>query len=414
MSQRLPTVVPMKILHTSDWHLGRTLHGEDLSAHQERFADWLVDLVRERDVDVVVIPGDVYDRAVPPVQAVQLLGRTLARLADEATVVLTPGNHDSATRLGFGRELMRAGVHILTDTPGLDHPVVVPDEYGDVLFFGLPYLEPDLARYSLAASGDQPLARSHEAVTRAALDRVRAHVAAYAPDDDGAEMVDGVSPSRPRTVVLAHTFVAGGQGSDSERDLSVGGVDSVPADVFSGIDYLALGHLHGCQDLSGLIGAPAWYSGSPLAFSFSEKDQRKSVLLVDLGASGQVEVERIPTPVPRALTELRGTLEQILAAAEEHGEDWLKAVITDSQRPAHLQERLRDAFPHLLSTIYEPEGRTEQEQTPTIRRETDPVQVMDEFFDYVTGGAPTAVEHQVFDDAYAAVRREQQSGKEAS
>jgi exonuclease SbcD len=117
MSDRLPTVVPMKILHTSDWHLGRTLHGEDLSAHQERFADWLVDLVRERDVDVVVIPGDVYDRAVPPVQAVQLLGRTLARLADEATVVLTPGNHDSATRLGFGRELMRAGVHILTDTP---------------------------------------------------------------------------------------------------------------------------------------------------------------------------------------------------------------------------------------------------------------------------------------------------------
>jgi exonuclease SbcD len=428
MSDRLPTVVPMKILHTSDWHLGRTLHGEDLSAHQERFADWLVDLVRERDVDVVVIPGDVYDRAVPPVQAVQLLGRTLARLADEATVVLTPGNHDSATRLGFGRELMRAGVHILTDTPGLDHPVVVPDEYGDVLFFGLPYLEPDLARYALAASGDQPLARSHEAVTTAALDRVRAHVAAYAPDDDatgadgvegadgsaGSASADGTAPARPRTVVLAHTFVAGGQGSDSERDLSVGGVDSVPAGVFSGIDYLALGHLHGCQDLTGLVGAPAWYSGSPLAFSFSEKDQRKSVLLVELGEAGQVEVERILTPVPRALTELRGSLEEILAQADEHGEDWLKAVITDTQRPAHLQERLRDAFPHLLSTVYEPEGRTEQEQTPTIHRETDPVQVMDEFFDYVTGGAPTAVEHQVFDDAYAAVRREQQSGKEAS
>jgi exonuclease SbcD len=423
MSDPLPTVVTMKILHTSDWHLGRTLHGEDLHAHQERFADWLVDLVRERDVDVVVIPGDVYDRAVPPVQAVQLLGRTLARLADEATVVLTPGNHDSATRLGFGRELMRAGVHILTDTPGLDHPVVVPDEYGDVLFFGLPYLEPDLARYALAADGDQPLARSHEAVTTAALDRVRAHVAAYAPDGGQGTPDDGPAPAhggvgaeraRPRTVVLAHTFVAGGQGSDSERDLSVGGVDSVPAGVFAGIDYLALGHLHGCQDLTGLVGGPAWYSGSPLAFSFSEKDQRKSVLLVELGQPEQVQVERILTPVPRALTELRGSLEEILGHADEHGEDWLKAVVTDPQRPAHLQERLRDAFPHLLSTTWEPEGRTEQEQTPTIRRETDPVQVMDEFFDYVTGGAPTAAEHQVFDDAYGTVRREQQSGKEAS
>ena len=122
----------MRILHTSDWHLGRTLHGEDLHAHQERFHDWLIELVVDREVDAVVIPGDVYDRAVPDVGSVVLLGRTLSRLADVTTEILTPGNHDSATRLGFGRDLLRKGVHLLTDLPGIDHPVTLEDEHGEV------------------------------------------------------------------------------------------------------------------------------------------------------------------------------------------------------------------------------------------------------------------------------------------
>jgi exonuclease SbcD len=395
----------MKILHTSDWHLGRTLHGEDLHEHQVAFHDWLVDLVREREVDVVVIPGDVYDRAVPPLSAIRLLGRTLARLAETTTVVLTPGNHDSADRLGFGRELMRAGVHLLTDTPGLDHPVSVPDEHGEVLFFGLPYLEPDMARHDLVADGEEPLGRSHEAVTRAALDRVRERAAEHPGS---------------RTVVLAHTFVSGGESSESERDLSVGGVDSVPASVLRGFDYVALGHLHGCQDLTRSVGSPARYSGSPLAFSFSEKDHRKSVLLVELGAPGAGEdpgadggsavtsVERIETPVPRRLTALRGPLEDVLAQAGAHGEDWLKAIITDTARPAHLQERLRSAFPHLLLTSYEPEGRESSDVTPEVRREADPLEVMDDFLGYVTGGDPNPREHEVMDEAYTAVRTRRQ------
>ncbi|MGY5765435.1 exonuclease SbcCD subunit D [Brachybacterium sp. DNPG3] len=407
----------MKILHTSDWHLGRTLHGEDLHEHQAAFHDWLVDLVRERGVDVVVVPGDVYDRAVPPTASVELLGRTLTRLADHSTVVLTPGNHDSATRLGFGRELMRAGVHLMTDLAGIDHPVAVEDEHGEVLFFGLPYLEPDIARHSAVlrdvvgeesaagsadaatsadaadADASRPLARSHEAVTAAALDRVRRRAAEH----PGA-----------RTVVLAHTFVTGGESSDSERDLSVGGVDSVPAGVLGGIDYLALGHLHGCQDLSTAVGAPAWYSGSPLAFSFSERNQRKGVLLVDLAAPGDVSVERIDAPVPRRLTELRGTLDELLARTAEHGEDWLKATITDPARPPHLQERLRAGYPHLLLTEYRPEGRERAELTPVVRRESDPLEVMDEFLAFVTGADPTEAEHAVLDDAYTTVRSRRQ------
>ena len=386
----------MKILHTSDWHLGRTLHKVDLHEHQAAFLDWLVDLVEAEQVDVVAIPGDVYDRAVPAVSSVTLLDRALARLADTgATVVLTSGNHDSPERLGFGRSLMRGGIHLLTDLPGIEHPVSVEDEHGEVLFFGLPYLEPDRARTELAGEGEEPLARSHEAVTRAALDRVRERAA----DHPGA-----------RTVVLAHTFVSGGEASDSERDLSVGGVDSVPAGVLGGIDYLALGHLHGCQDLSRSVGAPAWYSGSPLAFSFSERHHRKSVLLVELGAPGTpAEVRRIETPVPRRLTELRGTLSEILARRDEHAGDWLKAVVTDTARPAHLQEQLREAYPHLLLTEYAPEGREAREGTPVVRREQNPLEVMDEFLAHVTGGDPTEAEHDVLDRAYTAVRRQQEA-----
>ena len=344
----------------------------------------------------MAIPGDVYDRAVPAVSSVTLLDRALARLADTgATVVLTSGNHDSPERLGFGRSLMRGGIHLLTDLPGIEHPVSVEDEHGEVLFFGLPYLEPDRARTELAGEGEEPLARSHEAVTRAALDRVRERAA----DHPGA-----------RTVVLAHTFVSGGEASDSERDLSVGGVDSVPAGVLGGVDYLALGHLHGCQDLSRSVGAPAWYSGSPLAFSFSERHHRKSVLLVELGAPGTpAEVRRIETPVPRRLTELRGTLSEILARRDEHAGDWLKAVVTDTARPAHLQEQLREAYPHLLLTEYAPEGREAREGTPVVRREQNPLEVMDEFLAHVTGGDPTEAEHDVLDRAYTAVRRQQEA-----
>lgn len=391
----------MKILHTSDWHLGRTLHKVDLHEHQAAFLDWLVDLVEAEGVEVVVIPGDVYDRAVPAVSSVTLLDRALARLADTgATVVLTSGNHDSPERLGFGRSLMRAGIHLLTDLPGIEHPVSVEDQHGEVLFFGLPYLEPDRARTELAREGEEPLPRSHEAVTRAALDRVRERAAA-----------------RPgaRTVVLAHTFVTGGEASDSERDLSVGGVDSVPAGVLGGIDYLALGHLHGCQDLTRSVGAPAWYSGSPLAFSFSERSHRKSVLLVELGAPGadgeraEVAVRRVETPVPRRLTELRGPLEEILAHRDEHAGDWLKAVVTDPARPAHLQEQLREAYPHLLLTEYAPEGRAASAGTPVVRREQNPLEVMDEFLAHVTGGDPTEAEHDVLERAYSAVRRQQEA-----
>ncbi|OFT20238.1 exonuclease SbcCD subunit D [Dermabacter sp. HMSC08H10] len=382
----------MKILHTSDWHLGRTLHGENLHEYQREFQDFLLAKIRETGAHALVIAGDIYDRSVPPVEAVELLHESLAALAEETTVILTPGNHDSAVRLGFGAKLMRPGIHILADVEGIEHPVSVADEHGEVLFFGLPFLDPDLARYSLAPKGGDPLPRTHEDVTVQAMDRVRAKLETL---------------GHPRSVVLAHTFVAGGDGSDSERDLSVGGVASVPGGVFAGVDYVALGHLHGCQNMSALVPGErpaAWYSGSPLAFSFSERHHTKAVLLVEMDSSGLVEVERIPTPVRRRLIELDGSLKEILDSAPNYSEDWIHAIVREETRPAHLQQILSAALPHLLFTEFRSTRDTESSAAPVVTREASPAEVISEFFDYVTGAEPSAVQRDTIEQVLADAR----------
>ncbi|GMA89267.1 hypothetical protein GCM10025868_45170 [Angustibacter aerolatus] len=279
------------LLHTSDWHLGRGFHGVGLLAAQQQVLDHLVEVVRAERVDVVVVAGDVYDRALPSVDTVRLLDDAIARLRGAgAQVLLTSGNHDSATRLGFGGAVLeQAGVHLRTHARDLARPVLLDDAHGPVALYGVPYLEPALAAEAVGAS-----ARTHEAVLGAALDAVRTDLAA-----------------RPgtRSVVAAHAFVVGGEGSDSERDIGVGGVGSVPASVFGGVSYAALGHLHGRQQ----VGPTARYSGSPLAYSFSEARHTKGSWLVRLGATGVEQVDPVAAPVPRRLAVLRGRLDDLLA-----------------------------------------------------------------------------------------------------
>src|SRR3954466_2454983 len=273
----------MRLLHTSDWHLGRAFHRVNMLGAQADFVSHLVATVRERDVDAVVVSGDVYDRAVPPLSAVDLFDDALHRLADLGVpTVIISGNHDSARRLGVGAGLIgRAGIHLRTDPAASGTPVMLSDPYGDVAFYGLPYLEPALVKgeFRVEKAG-------HEAVLAAAMDRVRADLA--------------TRPRGTRSVVLAHAFVTGGEARDSERDITVGGVAAVPAGVFDGVDYVALGHLHGCQTLTERVR----YSGSPLAYSFSEADHRKSMWLVDLAADGSVTAERVDCPVPRPLARI--------------------------------------------------------------------------------------------------------------
>ena len=355
----------MRILHTSDWHLGRSFHGEDLLAAQAAYLDHLLATVAAEQVDLVVVAGDVYDRALPPVDAVALADDAFHRLAaSRARVVVTSGNHDSARRLGFNARLVDlAGVHLRTDAARVADPVLLADEHGPVAVYGLPYLEPDV----LTAAWDLP-ARSHHAALAHALGLVRADLADR--------------PAGTRSVVLAHAFVAGGAPSESERDIAVGGVSVVPVELFDGIDYTALGHLHGRARLSGSVR----YSGSPVAYSFSEADHVKGSWLVDLGASGLGEVRFVEAPVLRRLARLEGTLDQLLsdAAHTRHQDSWVQATLTDPERPALAMDRLRSRFPHAIALRFAPPaGSGARPRVPTTGRSAHEVSL--DFVDHVRG-----------------------------
>ena len=388
----------MRLIHTSDWHLGRTLHGENLLPYQDGFLRWLLDEAVRQRAGAVVVAGDIYDRAVPPLDAVRLLDAALLRFAQAGIpVILTSGNHDSAVRLGFGAGLSEAaGIHLRTAVGDLARPVLLADEHGPVAVYGVPYLLPDAVMAELGVQ-----TRTHEAVLAEAARLIRADAAAR-----------GIA----RTVVAAHAFVTGGQPAESERDIRVGGVADVPAAVFAGFSYVALGHLHGAQRAGPDLAIR--YSGSPLAFSFSEKDHVKSVTLAEIDAAGQVRTTLLPAPVPRPLREVRGTLGDLLARADRDGTEapgagqpgagagladlagaWVKVVLTDTVRPSAPMERLREKWPHTLILDFAPEGQLTSSDADLERlaSATDPVEICCMFVDYTSGGPA--------DDAHRAVLR---------
>ncbi|MFD4650938.1 exonuclease SbcCD subunit D [Streptomyces sp. NPDC058441] len=377
----------MRLLHTSDWHLGRAFHRVNMLGAQAEFIGHLMATVRERAVDAVVVSGDVYDRAVPPLAAVELFDDALHRLADQGIpTVMISGNHDSARRLGVGAGLIgRAGIHLRTDPGACATPVLIPDATGDVAFYGLPYLEPALVKDEFGVS--KP---GHEAVLAAAMDRVRADLAER--------------PAGTRAVVLAHAFVTGGEASDSERDITVGGVAAVPSGVFDGVDYVALGHLHGSQVISERVR----YSGSPLPYSFSEADHRKSMWLVDLDAHGFAAAERVGCPVPRPLARIRGALADLLARPDltAHEESWVEATLTDPVRPDDPMARLTERFPHTLSLAFDPQRAPEDPDVSYAQRlkGRDDHQIAEDFVTHVRGAGPDERERAVLREALDAVR----------
>lgn len=369
----------MRVLHTSDWHLGRSFHRESLLAAQGVFVDHLIETVRAERVDVVVVSGDVYDRALPPVDAVDLCNQALQRLVAEGVrTVLISGNHDSARRLGFGAGLIdAAGVHLRTDAERSGEPVIVDD----VAFYGIPYLEPELVR----GPWDLP-ERTHTAAIEHAMSLVRADLAHRGG----------------RSVVLAHAFVTGGQASDSERDISVGGVAHVPVSAFDGVDYVALGHLHGRQRMSETVR----YSGSPIAYSFSEAGQLKGSWLVEIGPDGRVGAEFAEAPVPRPVARLRGRLDDLLASAEyaPHEDHWLQVTLTDPIRPKGAMERLRSRFEHTLALSFDPEGGVrEAEARPRVAGRPE-IEVVLDFVRVVRGEAADADETRLIRQAVESCR----------
>ncbi|WP_028477183.1 exonuclease SbcCD subunit D [Nocardia sp. CNY236] len=319
----------MRMLHTSDWHIGRTFHGVDLLADQTRALATIAQVVAEESVDVVLVSGDVYDRSIPSAAAIAVCNRALEAIrAAGAEIVVTAGNHDSPARLGAGASFAAAGgLHLRTAVADADRPVLLRDQHGVVACYGIPYLEPEITRAELGV----PHARSHAEIMAAAMARVRADI---------------VQRPGARTVVLAHAFVVGGQATGSERPISVGGVETVPLAAFDGIDYVALGHLHGPQTVAHAVR----YCGSPLPYSFAENAQRKAIWIVDLDASGLQSVRRRDLPSVRELSKLTGTLDELVndakyAAAEDH---YVAAVLTDTTRPVDAMRKLRERFPHAV------------------------------------------------------------------
>jgi exonuclease SbcD len=375
----------MRLIHTSDWHLGRSFHREDLLGAQGVFIDHLVETVRAERADCVLVSGDVYDRALPPVDAVELFDQALERLAALTRVVLIAGNHDSTRRLGFGSALLdRAGVHLRTDPRTVGTPIMIDG----TACYGIPYLEPELVRAPWELDE-----RSHTAALTEAMGRIRADLA-----------------GRPNTpaVVLAHAFVLGGPGhepqtSDSERDISVGGACHVPVSVFAGVDYVALGHLHGRQKITDRVR----YSGSPLAYSFSEEHQVKGCWLVDLDSAG-LAAEFVAAPVPRRIARLRGRLDDLLADAayDRYRDHWLQVTLTDADRPAGAMDRLRRRFPHTLQLGFDAEAAAGADgrswtSPAAARSELD---LARDFVASVTAAPVTEADRALLDEAFQACR----------
>lgn len=318
----------MRFLHTSDWHLGRIFHGIHLTEDQAFVLDQFVSLVADVKPDAVIIAGDIFDRAVPPPEAVQLLDETLSRiLLDHRTpVIMIAGNHDSPERLGFGNRLLaRQGLHVVGPLAAMNEPVVLPDPAGPVWFLPLPYAEPAVVRSQLDAT-----AADCEQAMQGQIRKIRQQV-----------------PDHARTVAIAHSFISGGEPSESERFLSVGGVETVPAGLFSGFNYTALGHLHKPQT----AGRPhIRYSGSLLKYSFSEANHDKGVLLVELNPQGEAAIEQIRLAPQRDVRCVQGLLEDLLHGPKpgESADDYLQITLDDPGPVLDPMGRLRTIYPNLL------------------------------------------------------------------
>jgi exonuclease SbcD len=388
MSATAHTVVGMRILHTSDWHIGRSFHGHATLDALRGVLEALTQQVRRNHVDVVIVAGDVFDSATPAGPCYTLLTDTLVALRETgAQVVVTSGNHDSAARLGFQARLLRDGIHILTDPLTLDTPVTVSDEYGPVHLYGIPFLEPGLVRHLWPAV---ELRTQEQALTHA-MELVRTDLAARGG----------------RSVVISHCFAAGVEPTPHlERDIQQGGIDVVPLAVFAGADYVALGHIHGRQQLSQRVR----YAGAPLHYSFGEGDKPRGSWLVELDSGGLAGVQWLGLPVPRRLTTLRGSLDDLLTdpAYEAHRGDWVCATLTDRTPQLEPMRRLQSRFPWCAKIQLDPQGRPHADGATYADRVRDVVtdsELVERFLTHVRAGqGPTARERLLIEDAVAAAR----------
>lgn len=463
----------MRVLHTSDWHIGRRFKGIDLLEYQRKALEWLIGLIKREQVDVLCVSGDVYDAPRPSAEAVRLFNEMFQRLGlmevngHRLQIIFTPGNHDSAERLGFGAALMLPNVHMRCDIADIATPIMVDSADGEQLaIYALPYLDPDLARPALqgllhsadvlsssakvsdsaesdtqsgleapqlsdSAESDKrretnTIRRSHEGVIRAALQLITADLAARRKANP-----------KLNAMLMAHVFVSGATASDSERNITVGGVDSVPAELFSnsGLDYLALGHLHRPQKITiptkpttesqfHLDRTPqARYSGSLLAYSFSESQtppvegNGKSVVLLDF-TDGHLAKPRI-MPVESGeppFVQIKGTMDDVLGPlAEQYRNMWVSITVQVPELPHGAYQKIDRAYTHALEKNFDYSQRTQSQESRKmvdLKQATDEMDVLRDFVQFSLGRTPTDKEERVLRDAMETVRKN--AGKEVA
>lgn len=358
----------MKLMHLSDLHLGKRLNEFSLLEDQSFILQQLVELVRSEQPDCVLLAGDIYDKPVPPAEAVTLFDDFLNKLAQLTTVCVTSGNHDSAERLAFGAQLMReGGVHFCGLYTGEPQCVTLQDAYGSVHIYLLPFLKPAHVRHCLPPTEAEQVTTYHEAL-RCAVERLHINAA-------------------ERNVLVAHQFVTGAQTAGSEA-VNVGGVDNIGAEVFAAFDYTALGHIHRAQNVGS---ERVRYSGTPLKYSFAEWQQEKSVTLVELGEKGSVSVTALPLAPLRDLRKLRGSYEELMSRdfydelpKDSDGllRDFYHLTLTDEEDVPDAVQKLRSVYKNLLQLEYDNKRTRTDNAIEGAERvvEKSPLELMEEFY----------------------------------
>ncbi|MDO6564548.1 exonuclease SbcCD subunit D [Amphritea sp. 1_MG-2023] len=318
----------MKFIHTSDWHIGRLFQNISLLDDQLYVLQQLKHFALTHHVDALVVAGDIFDRSVPPADAVDALNRFLADFTAtlKIPVIMISGNHDSAKRLRFGAQYMQgAGVYILSDIDAIDTPIEITSGDQTVRFYGIPYHDPVEVREAFDCD-----VRSYDEAHTYLVDKIKPQLA------------EGIA-----SVLISHCFIDGAQESDSERPLSIGGADRVSYEPLSDFNYVALGHLHGPQYKGH---EHIRYSGSLMKYSFSEYKQSKGVTLVDIAPTGETSFEHLPLTPKRELRVLEGLLEDIISAArtDPRADDYLLIKLTDSKDILDPMGQLRAVYLNVL------------------------------------------------------------------
>lgn len=374
----------MRILHTSDWHLGRSFGPVSLRTFQEQFCDHLVDIVRGERIDLLVIAGDIYDRAIAPNEAIELFRNTVRRVRSAGAVIAAiTGNHDGPDRVSPYDDLLDAsGVYLRGGYEGVGRVITHQFPDGPLDLVLLPFLEPQAAPDTFGI--DDPHAdESTDADSAMERRRRRTHQSVLA---EAVRLVGSPGESR-RSLGVAHAFVVGGQISDSERQLEVGGTGAVGAELFGGFSYTALGHLHRPQDLGS---STLRYSGTPMAYSFSE-DHQKSLTVVDMSPQGGCSVRELPLDVGRGVVTLRGGIDELLNPVRHPDAvgRFVRAIVTDRHTVLDAKSRLERVYPHVVEIRLEPEGAASSFAGPAERIEViSPFEATTSFWTEIEGSTP--------------------------